>query len=425
MKEFMLPYGKEKLTAKIEDEHLAGVLVSELHSYKAPKSGSELVQESLEHPIGTPRLCDMAVGKKKIVVISSDHTRPVPSHIIMPLLLAEIRKGNPDADITILIATGLHRATTQDEIRAKFGDEIFEHEKIVVHDCDDKDNLVYIGKLPSGGNLIINKLAYEADLLVAEGFIEPHFFAGFSGGRKSILPGIASRETVMYNHNAGFIASEHARTGVVDGNPVHNDMLYAARAARLDFIVNVVIDAEHNPIFCVSGDCDLAHRVGREFLKSKCQVDAIPADIVISTNGGYPLDQNIYQSVKGMTAAEATVNKGGVIIMLSKAADGHGGKYFHETFRDEKDLNRMMQTFLDTKPEDTIIDQWQSQIFARLLLKAQVIFISSCDDQLVEDLHMIPAHSMEEALEKAKAIVNKPDYKVTVIPDGVSVIVKE
>lgn len=425
MKEFMLPYGKEKLTAQIEEEHLAGVLVSELHSYKAPKSGAELVQESLEHPIGSPRLCEMAVGKKNIVVISSDHTRPVPSHIIMPLLLAEIRKGNPDADITILVSTGLHRETTQEELKAKYGEEIYNNEKIVVHDCDDKDNLVYLGKLPSGGNLIINKLAADADLLVAEGFIEPHFFAGFSGGRKSILPGIASRETVMYNHNSEFIDSEYARTGVIDGNPIHNDMLYAARAARLDFIVNVVIDANHDPIFCVSGDCDLAHRVGRDFLKSKCQVDAIPADIAISTNGGYPLDQNIYQSVKGMTAAEATVKKGGVIIMLSKAADGHGGKSFHETFRDEKDLNRMMKTFLDRKPEETIIDQWQSQIFARLLLKATVIFISTADDQLVEDLHMIPAHSMEEAMEKAKAIVNKPDYKVTVIPDGVSVIVKE
>lgn len=425
MKEFMLPYGKETLKAEIEESHLAGVLLSELHSYKAPKSGSELVQEALEHPIGTPRLCDMAVGKKKIVVISSDHTRPVPSHIIMPLLLAEIRKGNPDAEITILISTGLHRLTTKDELEAKFGSEITNKEHIVVHDCDDKDNLVYLGKPPSGGDLIINRLAAEADLLVAEGFIEPHFFAGFSGGRKSVLPGVASRATVMYNHNSAFIADPHSRTGVIEGNPIHNDMLYAARAARLDFIINVVIDAKHDPVFAVAGDCDLAHRAGREFLASKCQVDAVPADIVISTNGGYPLDQNIYQSVKGMTAAEATVKEGGVIIMLSKASDGHGGKSFHETFRDEKDLNRMMQTFLDRGPDETIIDQWQSQIFARLLLKATVIFISSCDDQLVEDMHMIPAHSVEEAMEKAKEIVKKEDYTVTVIPDGVSVIVKE
>ena len=423
-KEFVLPYGKECLKAQIEQEHLAGVLVSELHSYKPPKSGAELVQEALEHPIGSPRLCDMAVGKQNIVVISSDHTRPVPSHIIMPLLLAEIRKGNPDADITILISTGLHRLTTVEELEGKFGKEITDKEKIIVHDCDNHE-MTHLGKLPSGGNLIINKLATDADLLVAEGFIEPHFFAGFSGGRKSVLPGVASRETVMYNHNSGFIADPYARTGVIENNPIHNDMLYAARAARLDFIINVVIDAAHDPIFAVAGDCDLAHRVGREFLASKCQVDAAPADIVISTNGGYPLDQNIYQSVKGMTAAEATVKEGGVIIMLSKATDGHGGKSFHETFRDERDLNRMMQTFLDRKPEETIVDEWQSQIFARVLLKAKVIFVSSCEDQLVEDLHMIPAHSMEEAMGKAKAIVDKEDYKVTVIPDGVAVIVKE
>ena len=425
MKEFLLPYGKEKLTAQIEDEHLAGVLLSELSSYKAPKSGAQLVQDALENPIGSPRLCQMAAGKNKIVVISSDHTRPVPSHIIMPLLLAEIRKGNPDADITILISTGLHRTTTVEELAAKFGPEIMENEKIIVHDCDDKDNMVSLGKLPSGGNLILSKIAVEADLLVAEGFIEPHFFAGFSGGRKSVLPGVASRETVMYNHNSAFIADPCSRTGVIDGNPIHNDMLYAARAARLDFIINVVIDSAHDPIFAVAGDCDLAHRVGREFLASKCQVDAVPADIVISTNGGYPLDQNIYQSVKGMSAGEATVKEGGVIIMLSKAADGHGGKFFHETFRDEKDLNRMMKTFMDRSPEETIIDQWQSQIFARLLLKATVIFVSSSDDQTVEDLHMVPAHSMEEAMEKAKAIVNREDYTVTVIPDGVSVIVRE
>lgn len=425
MKEFLLPYGKETLKAGIEEEHLAGVLVSGLHDYKAPMDGSRLVQEALEHPMGTPRLCDMAAGRKKIVIISSDHTRPVPSRIIMPLLLKEIRRGNPDAQITIVISTGLHRETTREELEAKFGQEIMEQETIVVHDCDDQENLVYLGKLPSGGKLYINRLAVEADLLVAEGFIEPHFFAGFSGGRKSVLPGVASRETVMYNHNSAFIADDHARTGVIEGNPIHNDMLYAARAARLDFIVNVVIDAAHDPIFAVAGDCDLAHRAGREFLASRCQVDAVLADIVISTNGGYPLDQNIYQSVKGMTAAEATVKEGGVIIMLSQAADGHGGRYFHETFRDETDLNRMMKTFLDRKPEETIIDQWQSQIFARVLLKARVVFVSSCEDRLVEELHMIPAHSMEEALEKAKEIVNREDYQVTVIPDGVSVIVRE
>ena len=416
------PYGKETLSIDIPQERLSAVLTSEMHDYKPELSQEELVFQALEHPIGTPKLSVMAEGKKKVVVIASDHTRPVPSKIIMPQMLAEIRKGNPDADITILISTGCHRETTKEELINKFGPEIVEKEKIVVHDCDDPTQ-VSLGKLPSGGELIIDRLAVEADLLVAEGFIEPHFFAGFSGGRKSILPGIASRKTVIYNHNAEFIASDRARTGIVDGNPIHIDMLYAARAAHLAFICNVVINSDKEVIYAVSGDVDQAHIAGREFLSSKCKVDAVMSDIVISTNGGYPLDQNIYQAVKGMTAAEATVKEGGVIIMLAKSNDGHGGAEFYKTFKEEKDLKRMMATFLATPKDQTRIDQWQSQIFARLLMRATVIYISDAPDDMVSDLHMIPAHSLEEALKKAEEIVGNPNASICAIPDGVSVIV--
>ena len=421
----ILPYGRETVAVEIEEGHLAGVLRSGIHGYKPPMAGEELVRAAMAQPIGTPRLRELAAGERKVVVIASDHTRPVPSRVIMPQMLAEIRAGNPSADITILVATGLHRTTTLDELATKFGDEIVARERIVVHDCDDAANLVNIGRLPSGGDLVVNRLAVEADLLVAEGFIEPHFFAGFSGGRKSVLPGIASRATVMYNHNAGFIAHPRARTGVLEGNPIHEDMLFAARAAKLAFVVNVVVDAAHDPISCVAGACEAAHRAGRVFLASKCQVDAIPADIAISTNGGYPLDQNIYQAVKGMTAAEATVKPGGVIVMFAKSQDGHGGASFHRTFRDEPDIERMMRTFLARRPDETIIDQWQSQILARVLLKARVIYVSDCDDQIVRDLHMIPAHGAAEAMEIAKSLVGRPDYSVTVIPDGVAVIVRE
>lgn len=416
------PYGKETLSIDIPQERLSAVLTSEMHHYKPELSQEELVRQALEHPIGTPKLSVMAEGKKKVVIIASDHTRPVPSKIIMPQMLAEIRKGNPDADITILISTGCHRETTKEELVNKFGPDIVAKEKIVIHDCDDPTQ-VSLGKLPSGGELIVDRLAVEADLLVAEGFIEPHFFAGFSGGRKSVLPGIASRKTVIYNHNAEFIASDRARTGIVDGNPIHIDMLYAARAAHLAFICNVVINSEKEVIYAVSGDVDQAHIAGREFLSSKCKVDSVMSDIVISTNGGYPLDQNIYQAVKGMTAAEATVKEGGVIIMLAKSNDGHGGAEFYKTFKEEKDLNRMMATFLATPKDQTRIDQWQSQIFARLLMRATVIYISDAPDEMVSDLHMVPAHSLEEAMKKAEEIVGNPNASVCAIPDGVSVIV--
>lgn len=421
-----LPYGRKSIEANIPDERFNGCLVSKMTSYVPTKSETELVKESLENPIGTPKLSQMAIGKKNIVIISSDHTRPVPSKVIMPLLLEEIRKGNPEAEITILISTGLHRLTTKEELIDKFGEDIVKNEKIVVHDCDDTANLVDLGKLPSGGELIINKIAYEADLLVGEGFIEPHFFAGFSGGRKSVLPGIASRVTVCYNHNAEFIDSPYARTGVIDKNPIHEDMLYAARAAHLAFICNVVVSAEHKVLYAVSGDCDRAHIAGRNFLLQYCQVDKIPADIVISTNGGYPLDQNIYQAVKGMTAAEATVNEGGVIIMVASSTDGHGAPRFYQTFKEEPDDAKLMAQFRATPKEETIPDQWQSQIFIRLMERAKVIYISEAEDQVVRDLHMTPAHSIDEALKIADEILakkGKKDAKITVIPDGVAVIV--
>jgi nickel-dependent lactate racemase len=417
------PYGKEFLKLTISDKRFKGELLSKMHHYKAPHSPEELVRQALESPIGTPKLRVMAEGKQKVLIIASDHTRPVPSKVIIPPMLAEIRQGNPKADITILVSTGCHRETTTEELVNKFGAAIVEHEHIVIHNCDSPE-VVNLGKLPSGGDLIINKLAVEADLLVAEGFIEPHFFAGFSGGRKSILPGIVSRETVLYNHNAEFIDSPYARAGIVEGNPIHIDMLYAARTAGLAFICNVVINSQKDVIYAVSGDVDLAHRTGREFLAGMCQVDAIPADIAITTNGGYPLDQNMYQAVKGMTAAEATVKKDGVIIMLAQSNDGHGGAEFYKTFVEEKDLARMTRTFLATPKDKTRVDQWESQILARVLQHARVIYISDAPDDMVKEFQMIPAHSLEEAVKKAEELLKNPQATITAIPDGIAVMVK-
>lgn len=340
-------------------------------------------------------------------------------------MLEEIRKGNPEADITILIATGCHRETTKNELVQKFGEEIVNNEKIYIHDCDDDSMLVKLGILPSGGELIINKLAHEADLLVAEGFIEPHFFAGYSGGRKSVLPGIASRQTVLANHCSEFIADPKSRTGILEGNPIHKDMMWASRKANLAYIVNVVINAEKEVIYAVAGDMEKAHAKGCEFLSKLCRVKAVPADIAISTNGGYPLDQNIYQAVKGMTAAEVTVKQDGVIIMLAKSNDGHGGDVFYNTFRDEADIKKTLDLFMSRDRNKTEADQWQSQVFIRVLQKARVIYVSDSDDQTVMDFHMIPAKSVEEALKKAEEILGNSKATVTVIPDGVSVMVIE
>ena len=420
-----LPYGKEFVDLEVSDDRLQAVLVSELHHYKPEASQLELVKKALENPIGTPKLSEMAKGKNKIVIIASDHTRPVPSKVIIPPMLEEIRKGNPDADITILISTGCHRETTKEELVNKFGQEIVDKENIYVHDCDEVEKLVKLGTLPSGGELIINKIACDADLLVSEGFIEPHFFAGYSGGRKSILPGIASRQTVLANHCSEFIADPKSRTGILEGNPIHKDMLFAAKAAKLAFIVNVVINAEKEAIFAVAGDVEKAHAKGCEFLSGLCKVQAVPADIAVTTNGGYPLDQNIYQAVKGMTAAEATVKKDGVIIMLAKSNDGHGGDEFFKTFNEADDIQKVLDLFMSRGRNETEPDQWQSQIFIRVLQKAKVIYVSDAPEDMVKGLHLIPAKTVDEAMAKAQEILGNDKATVTVIPDGVSVMVIE
>ena len=423
MKTVCFPYGKEFLEYNFENENFLGTLTSSLHGYKSELVGVELIKKAMANPIGSPTLAELARGKKKIVLIASDHTRPVPSKVIVPPMLEEIRSVNPDADITILIATGCHRLTTRDELVSKFGEKIVDNEKIEVHISTNDEDMVHLGTLPSGGALKINRLAAEADLLIAEGFIEPHFFAGFSGGRKSVLPGIASRETVLANHCSEFIASDKARTGVLEGNPIHKDMLWAAKKAKLAYIVNVVIDENKEAIYAVAGDVEKAHLAGCEFLSKLCRVAPIYADIAISTNGGYPLDQNIYQSVKGMTAAEATVKDGGAIIMVAKCNDGHGGESFYHQLADENDLDKIMSGILAKGRNETLPDQWEGQILVRILQKATVIFVSDAPDKMISDMHMIPAHGLDEALKLAKEILKNEKPTITAIPDGIAVMV--
>ena len=428
MKTILLPFGQKKLELNLPEERIAGILESHAHEFKAVKSESELVREALENPIDSPRLKELVVGKNNVVLIASDHTRPIPSKVILPEIMKEIEAGNPDATLTVLIATGFHRLTTEQEMIDKFGEEMYHHPKIkyVIHDSGKEEDLVQIGILPSGGKCIVNKVAVEADLLISEGFIEPHFFAGFSGGRKSVLPGISSRTTVLANHCSKFIANPHSRAGSLDSNLMHQDMLWAAQTAKLEFICNVLLDADKKVIAAYAGHLNNAHRKGCAFMNELAGVKAVPSDIAITTNGGYPLDQNIYQSVKGMTAAEATCNPGGVIIIASSCNDGHGGEAFYRTFADEPDNEKIMAQFLATPQEETIPDQWESQILCRILLKHKLIMVSDAPEQMIRDMHMDYAHNLDEAIAMADAYLaeqGKTDSKITVIPDGIAVIV--
>ncbi len=425
MANIKLPYYKGHIDLNIEDEKISAILVSKTEQYKVEKSEKELVIDALNNPINSLPLSELAKDKKHIVIISSDHTRPVPSHITMPIILEEIRKYNKDVKITILIATGMHRPTTHEELVNKYGKKIVKEENIVIHNAYNDEDMVFKGVLPSGGELWINKLVDECDLLMSEGFIEPHFFAGFSGGRKSVLPGIASKKTVLWNHNARFIANKNSRAGSLEDNPIHKDMLFAAKQVNLQFILNVVINGDKHIIQAFAGDLEQAHAHGCELVKEIAEVEPVMSDIVITTNGGYPLDQNIYQTVKGMTAGEACVNEGGVIIICSSCADGTGGEFFYNLLANAKDAKDAYQKLNDVAPENTEFDQWEAQILARILCKANVIIVSDkCDPNLITNMHIIHAYTIEEALNKAYAIVGK-DKKITIIPDGISVIFKK
>lgn len=424
MVQIKLPYDKRMITADIPSENLPGILESKAESFQNTMTEAETVEKSLDNPIGSSSLEELAKDKKNIVLISSDHTRPVPSHIITPIILKRIRSVAPDARIRILVATGFHRPSTKEELINKYGKEIVENEEIVMHVSTDDDSMVKIGQLPSGGDCIINRVAAEADLLLAEGFIESHFFAGFSGGRKAVLPGIASYKTIMANHSGEFINSDRARTGNLHHNPIHKDMVYAARTAKLAFIVNVVLDGDKKIIGSFAGDVEEAHKVGCNFVKKLASVKKIPSDIAISTNGGFPLDQNIYQAVKGMIAAEATNKEGGVIIMVAGTSDGHGGEGFYHNLADVDDPKEFLDQAINTPRLETVPDQWTSQILARILVHHHVIYVSDLvDPKLIHDMHMELATTLDEALQRAFEIEGKA-AKVTVIRDGLSVIVE-
>lgn len=420
-----IPYYTSTLALHVEEENLKAVLTAKMHGFHAEKSQEQLVLDALEHPVGSPRLRTLAEGKRKIVIVTSDHTRAVPSKITLPLLLKEIRSGNPDADITILIATGLHRPTTEEEQRRMFGDEIVDHEKIAINNAFAPEQFVELCTLPSGAVFQVNRLAAECDLLVTEGFVEPHFFAGFSGGRKSILPGICSERTVNENHSYKAVSHPRSNSGMLKDNPIHADMLCAAKAVNVQFIFNVALDGEKKIVAAWAGDLEKAHEAGVAFIRQWSQCPVVTGDIVVTSNGGYPLDQNLYQSPKAMATAEACAGEDGVIIMCCSCCDGMGGAHFGQLIQrgTPDEIDRYLSSI---PPEKTIPEQWCTQVCVRVLRKHLVILVTTfLNHDEVRKANMIPASTPDEALEIAYRLKGE-QASVVVIPDGVSVLtVKE
>ncbi len=411
-----IPYGHQTIDYEIARER---VITSNIHLLKSDKDPNEIVKDALSNTIDSPSLSELAKDKKSCTIIISDHTRPVPSKYIIPHFLKELRTANPNIDITLLVATGFHRLTTREELLNKLGEDIVNKEKIFVHDANDINAHVKVGILPSGAPLLIDKRAINTDLLIAEGFVEPHFFAGYSGGRKSVLPGLCYKETVMGNHCGAFIANEKSCAGSLRDNPINIDMEAAAMMAKLQFILNVIIDENKRIVAAFAGHPIEAHHHACDYLQNYCEAKAVKGDIVITSNGGAPLDQNIYQCVKGLSTAMASTKENGKIIILAECRDGIGGDSFYRSLKNSNSAEELFEQYTNTPQDKTIADQWQTQIMANVLRRHQVIFITRIElKEIIEDMKMTYASSLKEALETAGP------GEITVIPDGISVIIK-
>ena len=419
-----IPYGTTGLELS-RDVTGAEVLESAIGTLKAEGSEDDIVRKAMAEPIGSPKLSELAKGKKTATIIISDHTRPVPSKHILPFMLAELREGNPDIDITLLIATGFHRPTTHEELVNKVGEKIANEEKFVCHDSRDAASNVEIGVLPSGAKLVIDKVAAETDLLVAEGFIRAPLLRRLlrrpqERPPRCVRPGHRAGQPLLQVHRLPC-----ARTGILEGNPLHIDMVAAAKLAKLQYIVNVVIDEEKHVAAAFAGDPFQAHETGCAFLKGFCKVKPEKkGDIVITSNGGAPLDQNMYQSVKGLTAAEAAAAPGAVLIISTRCNDGTGGDSFYHALADCDTLEHLMERILATPMDKTDPDQWEYQILCRMMLKHRIIFVSEpAMQKTIEEMKLEYAPDLDTALDRARE-AKGPDAHLVIIPNGISVIVE-
>jgi nickel-dependent lactate racemase len=360
------------------------------------------IMHALKHPIGTPTLAEIVRQKKgrKTVVVVNDGSRPTVTYKLLPPLMQELEAvGIPDEDVLILIATGTHRDVRADEFESLLGKEIAERYRVRNHHCQDMENLVDLGTTSQGVPVIINRLFCEADLKILTGSIHPHQGAGFSGGRKSILPGLASLETLKFHHSYRFRSPDPAM-GWIDGNPFHLAALEAARMANPDFILNLVQNQKKQITRAVAGDLEDAWLVGVQASREIFETQ-IPgrADIVVVIPGGHPRDSNLYQSQKSMASAEMVVKQGGTIILPVACPDGVGSDLFYEWMASASCPEDVIERFIR---EGYNIGTSKAWLYARCLTKAQLIVMSDClDKTTLADMFTHKAQDLDEALTMA------------------------
>jgi nickel-dependent lactate racemase len=411
-----LEYGREGLDVELPDKNVIKCL-----GYRPADplpDPEEAVWESLRRPIESAPLAELAYGRNSACVAICDVTRPVPNAVLLPPILSTLEaNGVPRERILILVATGMHRPNEGEELREIVGPWVYENYRIDNHHGDRPGEHAYLGNSPRGVPIWIDRRYVEAELKITTGLIEPHFMAGFSGGRKLVCPGLAGLETVKAWHSPQFLEHPGARNGCLRGNPVHEENTWIARHVGCDFIVNTVIDAERRVLCVVAGDMEAALESGVGFVR-RLVTDTVPqpVDVVVTTSAGYPLDTTFYQSVKGMVVAMPIVKPGGTIILAAGMSEGIGSAEFRRLFDENPTLEGFMERITTT--DYFVMDQWQLEELAKVRKHAEVTVVT---DGLAPDtlkrLFVDSAPTVEQAVADALRR-HGPEATIAVIPKG-------
>lgn len=408
-----LAYGRGHLTVEFPEDRTTVIQPANRPGLADEKNA---VLESLRHPIGSAPLLERVGREDKVCILFTDITRATPNERLIPWLLEHLA-GVPKDNLVLLNQTGTHRPNTEEELAKMLTPGVVENYRVVNHECEDEASLVRIGAMRDGAPALLNRLAVEADLRIVTGFIEPHFFAGFSGGIKGLMPGVGGLASVMSNHGAKNIGDPNATFGVTEGNPLWEELRDIALQAGPSFILNVALNEDRAITGVFSGDIIEAHREGCEFVRaSAMQKFSEPFDIVVTTNSGYPLDMNLYQGVKGMSAGARVVKEGGVLILACECSEGlPDGSPLEKLLRGAsgpEEILAMLATPGFVRPE-----QWQAQIQALVQRKARVLIHSKLPESTVKTAYL---ESCPDIGATVKSLLQErgPQARVAVLPQG-------
>lgn len=418
-----LKYGNTGLKLSFpETPNFAGVLYpKEPEPLGKPQTS---IRQALINPIDTLPLASIAENRRSAVIVISDITRPVPNKLLLPIILQELEKGGiPSDKITILIATGIHRPNEGKELEQMVGAEIIKKYNILNHYSKNDQDVTLVGYIGDNVPAFVNKYYLDADLKILTGFIEPHMWAGFSGGRKSILPGISSIKTLQFMHGPEMVAHPNTRYGVLRGNPFHEAGLDIMEKAGADFIVNVTLDTQKRLTGVFAGHPVQAHLNGVEFLSKFCiHTLKQPLDFVITTNAGAPLDCNLYQTAKGISGVSGAVRDGGVVLIASECLEGFGSEEYKSVFNFATTPSAFIEKLL--KKEFFIPDQWCAQEIYQVMMKKDIwIYTQGIDAHTLSQYHFHPVDNIDKALDKLLSKFGQ-EAKWAIVPDGPMLILK-